>query len=135
MCPLRQFLNTKEIRALLPANTHTQTEKVFKYCHPEYLELYKNVSANSALKLTWRYIWLASNYSWSWSYDYLLCCRIIKLVLSGSVEAGLYTTVFPQSLYNSSKFCSHKTFLCSTSKHKELAGIILNIQRPFLFKK
>ena len=135
MCPLRQFLNTKEIQALLPANRHTRRQK--KCSNTVILNTLSctRMSANSALKLTWRYIWLASNYSWSWSYDYLLCCRIIKLVLSGSVEAGLYTTVFPQSLYNSSKFCSHKTFLCSTSKHKELAGIILNIQRPFLFKK
>lgn len=53
--------------------THTKKiEKVFKYCHPEYPELCKNVSLDSVLKFTWRYIWLTSNYSWSCSSELMI---------------------------------------------------------------
>lgn len=51
---LEALLNTKEITTLLSTNTHKK-DKVFQYCHPDYPELYKNVSANSAIQLTWRY--------------------------------------------------------------------------------
>lgn len=64
-----------------------------------------------------------------WTCGYLLRRRIVQLVLPGSVEAGLHTAVLPQSLYDAGELRGHKAFLCSPSKHEELASIILHISR------
>lgn len=54
-----------------------------------------------------------------------LCCWIVELVLSGSTETGLHSSILPQTLYHSSQLCCHETLLSAASQHKQLPRIIL----------
>lgn len=60
--------------------------------------------------------------------SYSLCCGIIELVLSGTAEAGLNASIFPQSLDDPGQFPSHEAFLSRAGQHKQLTSIILHSQ-------
>lgn len=60
-----------------------------------------------------------------WRSECSLCSRVVELVLSRSIEAGLNSSIAPQPLDHAGQLCGHHPFVCWTRQGEQLASVIL----------